>query len=260
VDANSDLPVSKLITRSVPPQLTVAICSHAGEERLRTVLLSLVEQTVDPDCFRVLIIDNASPVPLRPMAEEFSTALDVRVVSEPVLGLAMARNRALDETDTPIVVFLDDDVTASEGLIAAYDHAFASDIELLAAGGPIRFEPDRRPPAWVRGPVRGLLSIQDLGAATDYGAGYPYGANMAFRIEAITHPFSTSLGRVGKNLLSGEEALFFRLNAFGAVAHIPEACVFHHVAEERMRLPWLARRAIAQLRTRRAIRGLILGD
>jgi len=239
------------------PLLTVAIPSHAGEARVPALLRSLVGQADEAPHFRVLIIDNASPTPLGPIADAFSTALDVRVVREPALGLANARNRALDEIDTPVIVFLDDDVTVGEGFIAAYTEAFASQDQLLAAGGPIRAGFTRRPPAWVRGPVLSLISIQDLGTAVDYGSAYPFGANMAFRMKAVSHRFSPSLGRSGKGLLSGEETFFFHQNSFGVIGHIPDAWVIHHVAEERTQVRWLARRALAQLRTRVVLEDLI---
>lgn len=227
--------------------------SHAGNERLPALLASMLDQTVRAGSFRVLVVDNASPQPLAAVLEPFYRSLDLRCVVEARLGLSNARNRALGATDTEIIVFLDDDVTLSRSFVAAYVEAF-SDESVVAAGGPIRAAFPRRPPLWLRGPVESLYSIQDLGAASVYGGSYSFGANMAFRMDAVTQRFSALLGRVGPSLLSGEECLFMRRNGFDRIIHVPDAAVEHHISVDRMRVTWLLRRAAAQVRTRHLTR------
>jgi len=235
--------------------LTVAVPTHAGETRLPGLLDSLLAQEDLLGDFEVLIIDNASPLPLASTVEPYADRLRIRVVEEERLGLANARNRALEEAATPVVLFLDDDVRAAPGLVTAYQSAFA-DQELVAAGGPIRADLARPRPFWFRGPVLSLYSVQDVGSAADYGSRYPFGANFAVRRSAISQPFSPQLGRRGGDLLSGEEGHFFRSNRLLPVRHLPAAVVAHVIPSERLWLRWLIRRGWAQLRTRRVLAAL----
>ena len=232
--------------------LTVAIPCHEGAGRLPELLDALIRQDGPADRFEVLVVDNASRVPLAPTIAHYEAHLPIRVVREERLGLSHARNRALEEARTPVLLFLDDDVRPSSVLIEVYLVAFA-DRQLAAAGGPIRPELEGRAPFWFRGPVRSLYSVQDLGSATDYGADYPFGGNFAVRISAISEPFAPQLGRHGTDLLSGEEQHFFHANGLQPIRHLPDAVVSHLIPSERLRLGWLARRAVAQLRTRRAL-------
>ena len=235
--------------------LTVAIPCHDGADRLPGLLESLVGQDVPPDRFDVLVVDNASPTPLRSIVEPYADRLRIRVVREEQLGIAHARNRALDTVETPVVIFLDDDVRVSPGLVAVYESAFA-DGRLDAAGGPIRPELGRETPFWFRGPVLSLYAVQDLGSAADYGTDYPFGANFAVRRSALIQPFAPELGRRGTDLLSGEEGHFFRANRLQPVRHLPGAVVTHVIPDERLKPTWLVRRAWAQVRTRRVVAAL----
>lgn len=233
--------------------VTVAVPSHGGHERLGGLLESLCGQDLLKDYFEVLIVDNASPIPLNKVARRYSGDLAIRVVREPDLGVAHARNRALSEVSTPILVFLDDDVVASPALLRTYAEAFG-DLQLKAAGGPIRPRLSGRQPAWFRGPALPLYALQDLGQATEYWGRYPFSANCAMRMDAVHHRFDVRLGRRGRSLLSGEERRFFEQNAFPRIAHLPGASVEHVIPEERLRLRWVARRAFAQVRTRAVLR------
>lgn len=234
------------------PEITVAIPSHGGHERILGLLHSLLDQDVEPERFTVLVVDNASPVPLAEVVGAHAEALDARIVNEPSLGVAYARNRALREAATPLLIFLDDDVIAAPALVRTYLHAF-EDPTLDAAGGPILPRLARRRPSWFGGAVLPLFAVQDLGSASDYGGGYPFSANCGLRLGSVRHTFDVRLGRKGRSLLSGEERRFFEQNAFERIAHLPEASVEHVIGEERLRLAWVARRALAQVRTRRAI-------
>lgn len=234
------------------PDITVAIPSHGGNDRIVGLLESLCCQDAPPDAFNVLVVDNLSPIPLAGVVDRFQTRLRIRVIRENALGLSHARNRAIEELETAVVIFLDDDVVASPALVTTYRTAFGEQ-SLEAGAGPILPLLSSRPPFWFRGPILPLFALQDLGSAQSYGKRYPYGANFAVRRTAVRYPFDVRLGRKGRSLLSGEERRFFEQNAFERIAHLPEASVEHVIPEERLRLRWVTRRAIAQVGTRRAL-------
>jgi hypothetical protein len=78
----------------------------------------------------------------------------------------------------------------------------------------------------------------------------PWSLNLAVRADLAraVGGFPEHLGRVGRDLRSGEEPPFLaRVRATGAVAaYEPAASVLHLVAAERLHVGWLLRRAWAQ--------------
>jgi len=77
----------------------------------------------------------------------------------------------------------------------------------------------------------------DLGSTPSEMKATPFGANMIFRKSAFKKygVFRTDLGRIGKNLLHGEDSEFGRrlLDGGEKLLYIPKAIVYHPVEPER---------------------------
>ena len=103
--------------------VTAAICTRNRIPLVRRALASLLAQSQPPA--EILVVDNApEDERLRALvARAFPT---VRYVCEPSPGLDFSRNRALRETTSDIVAFLDDDAVADAGWSAALAAAFRS--------------------------------------------------------------------------------------------------------------------------------------
>lgn len=99
-------------------------------------------------------------------------------------GLPAARNRALRECTADIVVFLDDDVTVSPGLLEAYRTAFASP-DVAAVGGRVRVSRETPFPARPDWPLIRDYHYLDVGGSMplDHVASVR-GCNHAVRREA----------------------------------------------------------------------------
>jgi GT2 family glycosyltransferase len=88
----------------------------------------------------------------------------------------------------------------------------------------------------------GNLALLDHGSRylelKEFKGNFIYGANMAFRKEALETLglFSTELGRKGDNLLSGEDTEIQRrlFNAGRKILYTPESAVHHKIPRERM--------------------------
>jgi glycosyltransferase involved in cell wall biosynthesis len=173
------------------------------------------------------------------------------VVVEPRAGLSHARNRALAESSRDVVLFTDDDALVTPGWARAHLAAYGDPL-VASTGGPVGLVwPDGRPP-WMTDELTQWYGALELGDdpgpyPTAHG---PFGVNMAVRRLAATAVggYETSLGRVGRRLLSGEEPdLHRRLAAAGYVAwYVPAAGLVHHVSAERAARRWLLRRGWAQ--------------
>lgn len=89
--------------------LSVIICTHNPKiEYLRRVLEALGRQTIHPDRWELLLVDNASREPVAG-AIDLSWHPHGRHIQELTLGLAAARLRGIEESSGPLLIFVDDD-------------------------------------------------------------------------------------------------------------------------------------------------------
>jgi glycosyltransferase involved in cell wall biosynthesis len=181
------------------PAVSVIVCSHNGAGRLGDTLASLDHQSLSPERYEVLVVDDGSTDGTSTTAR----ARGFRVLRlDRKAGLPAARNAGLRATRGEIVAFTDDDCEPDPDWLAAVLDGFsASDADGL--GGPVV---PQCPNAFLLGyleannPLRPLRAellasgpLRRLGlylARTMVGEGEPaagellysvVGANMAFR-------------------------------------------------------------------------------
>lgn len=232
-------------------KLSALICTRNRADYLRLALQSLVEQTIDPALFEVIVVDNGSTDHTREVIESFAAYPFVRYIHEPVPGLSRARNTAWQAAQGDYVAFLDDDAVAAPEWAAGYVAAFAAIQPTPGSIGgradPI-FEAPR--PDWLTDRLLPQLSIVHL-AEEPIALGadqWVAGCNLAFTVEALraVGGFRESLGRVGNRLLSGEETYVRQqLDALGYRTYYhPAIVVGHHLAPARLTKRWFRRHAI----------------
>jgi len=155
------------------------------------------------------------------------------------------------------VVFVDDDETVCAGLLDAYIAVFAEQPQCAAAGGVIDLNFEVPRPNWLHPSLDGYLSAYEVPAGESRRlppkAMVPVGGNLALRRQVALDlgGFDPRLGRVGKNLLSGEETEFLdRVLASGREVWVtPDARVLHLVPRDRATVRWIMRRVYAQGKT-----------
>jgi len=95
-------------------------------EALQKVDLAAVES--------ILIIDQ-SETPFDPAPHRSRISVPIRVVHSPPKGLAHARNLALQQLDSDIVLFMDDDVVPEPDLVQAHLASYVRHPEVLGVAG-----------------------------------------------------------------------------------------------------------------------------
>ncbi len=127
-------------TTGTDPFLTVAIPTRNRWAALCDLLDSLDGQTLPPEMFEVLIVDDGGDASLR-MEGLNRLALDRRVYGvvchvQENAGPAVARNRMIDEARGGIILFLNDDVTLEPNHLAAHlaRHQFNPDVYVVVRG------------------------------------------------------------------------------------------------------------------------------
>jgi glycosyltransferase involved in cell wall biosynthesis len=97
---------------------SVIICTHNPRSDYFTrVLDGLRNQTLPPNKWELLIVDNASRVPLA-SSWDIAWHPSVRHILERELGVAYARRRGIREASADLIIFVDDDNVLDENYLA----------------------------------------------------------------------------------------------------------------------------------------------
>src|ERR1035437_7478948 len=193
-------------------KISVILCTHnPREEFLRRTLESLRGQTLPPDQWELLLIDNASSVPLAGRCD-ISWQPHARQLLENKLGKLNAWLLGMREARADILLFVDDDNVLAldyleQALVIADQWPFVG-----AWGGSIIPEYENPLPDWVGDQVWRLTVVdvkEDIWSNLREGyATIPVGAGLCIRRQVAQkylercrlNPVSAKLDRSGKGL------------------------------------------------------------
>jgi len=253
------------MTAPAPTEATVVIPSHNPHlGRLRAALAGLRRQSLAPELWETLLVDNASSS--FPNETEYGddAPRNLRVIREPRLGLTSARIAGVRAARGSTIVFVDDDNILAPGYLAEALLIFARDGLLGAAGGKSLPVFESPPAPWQR-EFLPLLAVRDLGdaeqvatafrppgaASNQYPACAPIGAGMALRREAALawvegverDPGRRRLDRSGLDLSSGgdNDLVMSVLELGWSVGYFPSLSLDHVIPPARLDPRYLAR-------------------
>lgn len=246
-------------------KITAAICTYNREKYLPKVLNSLVNQSLEFGNFEILLVDNNSPGNTKEIFDDFKHAnpgLTLHYFLETNQGLSFARNRCIQESTCELITFIDDDAFLDENYLAVVVEEFEKNKDVVAMGGEILLHYETIKPAWENKYLNSLLGFYSPSEMpfmyeSNYAKkDYPRGSNMSFRKEVFERigNFNVELGRIGGNLLGGEEKdLFYRIYSVGdyQVKYVPAAIVYHCVPIERTTKAFIVRQALGTGRSER---------
>lgn len=229
-------------------------CHNSRRDFLGRALEGLRRQTLPTKDWELVVVDNASTVPLAG-AVDLAWHPHGRVVREETLGLTPARLRGFRETGGEWIVMVDDDnVLAPDYLETALKLAEACPF-LGAFGGSLEPEFAQPPPAWTR-PYWGCIAIRPVRRSVwsndiDHWESTPSGAGMCVR-RAVTeryardlaaNPLRNALDRTGQSLVSGGDLdLAWTACAMGlGMGLFKELSLTHLIPPERLTEDYLCR-------------------
>jgi len=169
----------------MPASLSVIICTHDPlPDLLQRVLEALKIQTLSKDQWELLLIDNASTVPLSGKCDLSWHPL-ARYAREGELGLTSARLRGIKESASPLLVFVDDDNVLDSDYLEQALSIGKKWAVLGAWGGSIVPWYETEPPAWSK-PYLRYLALREVkedrwSNYCDYPGLMPWGAGMCVR-------------------------------------------------------------------------------
>ncbi|WP_328399849.1 glycosyltransferase family 2 protein [Streptomyces sp. NBC_00390] len=226
------------------PRTSVVVATREGADRLARTLDSLLAQD-HPD-FEIVVVDNAPVTSATEDLVRLKYGDRVRLVREPVPGLAVAHNRGVAVAGGTVIAFTDDDVVADPHWLTALTAPFADDPRLGCTTGLIL-------PARLTTPAQILLESHggfvkgfaprvydprhppaDQPLFPFTAGSFGSGANMAFSAAALRciGGFDPATG-TGTPARGGDDLYAFVsvLAAGHRLRYTPEALVWHHHRE-----------------------------
>lgn len=229
--------------------VTAVICTYNRSRNLREALASIDRIYGGFPC-EVIVVDNNSTDDTAAIVEAYAIN-GVRYIFEPTAGLSIARNTALAQTNSEIVVYIDDDVQVRPGWLENLTEPF-SDPGVAVVGGELVPVWSIPRPAWLTDAwVRNYsVELKWSTFAREIRTGeWLCEGNIAFRRSALIAAggFPVNLGRVGPVLLSGEGVVIEAIQAAGGGAVFsPGSIVDHLIPEDRITPKWLLARLFWQ--------------
>jgi GT2 family glycosyltransferase len=127
----------------VPPELSVVIPTHERRDLLSTCLYSLEHQSASVERFEVVVVVDGSRDGTAEMLSTYTPPFAVRFLTQAQAGAAAARNTGAEAATGRVLLFVDDDMTASPSLVAAHLAAHRSEEAIVAVGAIERRIPCR---------------------------------------------------------------------------------------------------------------------
>jgi hypothetical protein len=236
-------------------QASVIICAHnPRSDYFARVLDSLRSQTLPHNKWELLIIDNASKVPL--VSDwHISWHPMVRHVVENEIGIAAARRRGIREARTDLIVFVDDDNVLDKTYLTQAI-GIGRDWPLLGAwgSGSIRADFEVKPSESLTEflpylALRETASPQWSNVASSVQA-MPWGAGLCVR-KAVAVAYCQSCerssiqitGRTGSSTLSGEdkEIAFVCCTQGSGFGIFPDLKITHLIPRHRVSEDYIVR-------------------
>ncbi len=204
-------------------ELSVVIPTFNRAAYLRRVLRALEAQTLPPDAFEVVVVDDGSSDDTQGVVSERHT-YKLTALHQPNAGPAAARNAAIRAAKANTIVFIDDDVVPAPSLLRLHRDAQAANPGVVI--GRMSCPERARQPLWAQWETRSLERQYD---AMITGA-YPplprqfYTANASVPREALLRA-----GLFDERFRRAEDVeLAYRLHGIGLPFHFePAADVVH---------------------------------
>jgi len=130
-------------------ELSVVVPTHRRPALLASCIRSIAGQQERPERMEaVVVVDGADPE-TEGMLASLETPFPLRVVVQDHAHQGAARNRGAQEARGRYLLFLDDDVVAEQGLLAAHVAALRNDERMVGLGRIDKVLPSRAP-RWAR--------------------------------------------------------------------------------------------------------------
>jgi glycosyltransferase involved in cell wall biosynthesis len=237
-----------------PLDLSVVICTYNGGNKLPTVLEKLRSQReVDNINWEIIVVDNNSNDRTQTVIKEYqklwTTNVPLNYYFEPRQGLAFARRLGVKQARGELIGLLDDDNWPTENWVTSVCHFAALYPQGGAYGSKLLGAYETKPPENFDqiACFLGIIDRSDQPFRYDLLKRwlFPAGAGLVVRkqawLESVPETFlltgvsGNSLARKGEDI---ETLSYLRLYHW-QIWHNPEAIIYHHIPQYRLKKSYL---------------------
>jgi len=224
-------------------KLDVVVPTYKRSELLRRAVASLLRAHIPANLdLTIFVVDNNSNDDTEEVVRELQTLATGRLVyiRERNQGISHARNAGIRHGAGELIGFIDDDEEIDESWFDVIAREF-TDPTTQFIGGP--YLPNWAAPApdWLPPGYHAVIGVVIPKPRSRFGVGFPgilMGGNAVIRRSAFDRIglYSTRLGRIGKVLLTDEDAeLYDRLCAAGVQGvYVPDLIIHHYIPASRL--------------------------
>jgi glycosyltransferase involved in cell wall biosynthesis len=132
-----------------PPLITVQLCTYNRRALLGRVMAALFAQDLDPDDYEIVLVDDgSSDGTYESVISMLRPTCALTVVRQRNGGLARGRNAGIARARGEYIMFMDDDVLATPGLLRGHLRCHQAHARAICRGGVINVTSfDALPPA-----------------------------------------------------------------------------------------------------------------
>jgi glucosyl-dolichyl phosphate glucuronosyltransferase len=235
--------------------ISIIVCTYNRQKYIDKCLMSIANQTADKASYELIIINNNSNDQSHDIISDFISkqhkVIQCSYFIEQNQGLSFARNRGIKESIGNFYVFIDDDAFIEETYVTNLQTYLKQyGVDSIGFGGKIVPFLESALPNWMSSFLMPLMSVIDKGEIVSEFSyqHYPIGANMGMSKRAIDEigNFNVTLGRVGTNLIGGEEKdLFIRMKHAGfRILYFPKIVAHHVVPDSRLTIGFIKQQAL----------------
>lgn len=217
--------------------------TYKRSQLLRRTIASLLRATVPENLVvTIFIIDNNSEDDTEQTVREMQTSTHRRLIyiRERNQGISYARNTGIREGTGELIGFIDDDEEIEADWYEVIAREFAVPTTQFI-GGPYLPNWAAPAPAWLPPGYHSVIGVVVPKPRSPFGDGFPgilMGGNAVVRRTAFERIglYSTKLGRIGKVLLTDEDAEFYdRLCGAGIRGmYVPDLVIHHYIPPSRL--------------------------
>ena len=202
------------VSRVVDRELTVGLCSRNRKETLRLVLESLADQSIHPDRYEVVLIDDGSTDGTDEMAKTLDVPYRLTYGYQPHSALATARNHGIRLSRGEIMLYIDDDVLADHCLLEEHLRAHEEYQQCVVNG-------------WVNHVETAEIPDKPKFTMADISTSFFWTSNVSVRVEDLFRAglFDESFKEYGWE----DQELGLRLMAIGLVRKTNYRAVGYHI-------------------------------
>ena len=251
---------------------SLCICTYNNYDLLYKCLLSAANQSAPSDEYEIIILDNTPTEIIAESKKQYDkvrnlskTIKNCRYINMLTDGLSGARNACIEESQSDLIYFVDDDTIVDSNLISNMVKKFKNPSIGVVGGKIIPDWQTSERPEWLSDDQLGHLSMADFSERDVFLREHDkpiwlVGANICFRLKALKEigGFGVHLGRKGgtSTLLSGEEDLAVReISKKHLALYTPDCVVKHIVDSNRLNQSWFIKRVAWQ-----AVSNALTGD